>query len=540
MQDVANLSVPKLSNGAASSEKQESSLAQLDGGPPRPFAGNSAWSLLQRGMELSADKTALIVAQQPVDHLKGLVGPSTPSADCLTWSYTQLLRGATRLAAVFEEQVIMPNSTVAYLIPSGSEWALLVWVAALSCYNSAGLSQTLLRPDTEAELHRCLQLLTPSSIVVEHDADAARIDGIRDKTVTPFLGLCLGPVSTPRQGWLSLCDIAATRFANDETPIRANPASDSLDRIVSTIFTSGSSGLPKCVQKTVRTLLASTATRTPPKAGPTPAPTPVSAVITSNSQTVAFGMLYYCWHNAGAVVIPAGEFSPSSTLHAIERYRVSIIGHMPEYIRQIFTAPDFSMEKVKSLRSVFVTGAVVTAAEIKDLQRVVPSTPLYPIWGMSEAVGVLGWPVSFPTNPPTHMGAVSSGTVMPGARVRIVAEDGQIVRRGVLGEMHVGGDAVFSNYMGAMDRSNEYVDVGGKWFRTGDVAVMDESGLLYILGRSQDIIRTKEGPVFPSTLEDHLMTSFRDRVCLEPHDLSGLPKRVTNCDIGAGCWRSSF
>lgn len=83
------------------------------------------------------------------------------------------------------------------------------------------------------------------------------------------------------------------------------------------------------------------------------------------------------------------------------------------------------------------------------------------------------------------MGVASSGTVMAGGRIRIVDEDGCIARHGVPGELRVGGDVVFANYVGRVVASPLfYMDKHGKWFRTGDVAVLDDDGKIYILGRA--------------------------------------------------------
>lgn len=504
-----------LFGGITSSPESEDMLAELDGGPPRPLAGNSAWSLLQRGFDLSPNCAALIASQQPADHLQGLVGPCAPSADCLTWSYTQLRRGAARLASVFGQRQIPPTSIVLHLIPSSSEWGLLVCVAALRCYTIAGLPRALLESAADAELRRRLGLLTPSSIMVESETDATIIDSVRDKTKAPFLGVCLGPLTTTRRDWVSFCDIAESSFADEEYLINTYMASDNLDRVYSVVFTSGSSDLPKAVQKTVRTLLASTTAQARPKDAPIPAYTTVTAVISLNTQTVALGMIYWSWHNAGSVVIPAGNFSPTATLVAIERHRVNVIGHTPKSMLQVVRHAQYSQQRVKSVRNVFITGDIATETDLEELHQSIPGASVYPMWGMSEAVGVLGWPRGYPKHVSTHLGVASSGTAMPGGRLRIVDEDGCVTQRGVPGELHVGGHAVFASYVDrAVPPSLLYADGRGSWFKTGDFAVLDEDGQTYVLGRVQDVIKTRGSTLFPATIENRLMKHFNEEVCL--------------------------
>lgn len=509
--DAAAPASPTKMRSVVSSSPQES-LSELDGGPPRPLSGNSAWSLLQRGIDLSPNGPALVVAHQQGDHLQGLVGRSAPSADCLTWSYMQLMRGTARLGSVFERHQVQPRSTVLHLIPSCSEWALLVWVAALKCYTTAGLPQALLEPASEAELRRYLKILAPSCIVVESECEVARMDELRDQSQQPFLGLCMGQLTTPRRGWLSFGGIAEESWAGDENVMEANPVSDSLDRIVLTAFTSGTSGEPKCVQKSVRALLAATRTQSRTANHEKPINIPATAVISSNTLTLAHGLIYLCWHNAGLLVIPSGEFSAEATLHAIEKHKISLVGYMPWAIRAIVRHPEFSQEKIKFLRHVFITGTLATAAELAELQQAIPGGFVYPMWGMSEATGVLGWSV-YPKKAPTHLGVPSCGTAMPGARIRVVDEDGRVVRRGVAGELHVGGDVVFDKYVGIIpERDTFYENESGRWFRTGDAAVLDDAGHVYILGRVQDAIKCAGLWLHPATMENTLIEHFKEEV----------------------------
>ncbi|OAR05954.1 hypothetical protein LLEC1_01402 [Akanthomyces lecanii] len=513
MQKLGDILTPNVSLEVVPGPGPKDLLAELDGDSPRPLASSSAWSLLQRGFEINPDGTALIVAQQPSNHLKGLVEPSPPLADCLTWSYKQLRRGAARLASVFEDRQIPPNSTVVHLIPSNAEWALLVCVAALKCYTIAGLPPALLDSAAESELRRRLVLLAPSSIVVENEAAVEKIEKLRDDATSPFLGLCLGPLTTPHRGWMSFCDIAETSFADEEHLIKTNTAPDNPDRTFSIVFTSGSSDLPKGVQRTVRALLASTTAQASPRAGPRPAHTIVTAVVGSNTHTVALGMLYLSWNNARSVVIPAGDFSPAATLHAIERHGVSVIGHSPQGIVQLVRHAKYSQKNVRSLRNVFITGNIATSAELEELRQSFPGASVYPLWGMTEAVGVLGWPRAYPRSVPTHLGVASSGTVMPGGRIRLVDENNCVVQRGVPGELHVGGDVVFTSYVGrAAFPSLFYADECGRWFKTGDVAVLDDDGNVYILGRVQDVIKRKGLSLFPATIENCLMRHFKEEV----------------------------
>jgi len=104
-------------------------------------------------------------------------------------------------------------------------------------------------------------------------------------------------------------------------------------------------------------------------------------------------------------------------------------------------------------------------------------------YGMTE----IGMALSNPYDGPRRAGFV--GVPLPGVEVRLVAEQGVLVaEEGTPGEIQVRGPAVFREYWNAPDvTATSFVD---GWFRTGDVAVV-EQGSYRILGRSSvDIIKS--------------------------------------------------
>ena len=88
------------------------------------------------------------------------------------------------------------------------------------------------------------------------------------------------------------------------------------------------------------------------------------------------------------------------------------------------------------------------------------------------------------------------GVPISGVRTRLVAEDGSLVPHdgSTLGELQVAGETLFDGYLGLPEVTAASYAVeafGTRWFRTGDAAVIDESGFHRIVGRmSMDIIKT--------------------------------------------------
>ena len=96
------------------------------------------------------------------------------------------------------------------------------------------------------------------------------------------------------------------------------------------------------------------------------------------------------------------------------------------------------------------------------------------------------------------------GTPLPGVEVRLVDEDGAPVADGTPGELEVRGPTVFSEYWQRPEETRAAFRDG--WFRTGDVAVV-EDGSYRLLGRtSVDIIKTGGFKVSALEIEEVLRT----------------------------------
>jgi fatty acid CoA ligase FadD36 len=83
------------------------------------------------------------------------------------------------------------------------------------------------------------------------------------------------------------------------------------------------------------------------------------------------------------------------------------------------------------------------------------------------------------------------GTPIDGVRTRLVGDVGEVLRHdGVtIGELQVSGRTLFDRYLNRPEAMAESFE--GEWFRTGDAAVIDDSGFHRIVGRqSMDIIKS--------------------------------------------------
>jgi malonyl-CoA/methylmalonyl-CoA synthetase len=121
-------------------------------------------------------------------------------------------------------------------------------------------------------------------------------------------------------------------------------------------------------------------------------------------------------------------------------------------------------------------------------------------YGMTE----IGMALSNPLHGERRAGSV--GFPLPGVECRLLDEHcNDIDGDGVSGEIHVRGPNVFREYWQRQDATRDAFRDG--WFRTGDIAVIDD-GYWRILGRSSvDIIKTGGYKVSALEIEEALRTS---------------------------------
>ena len=139
-----------------------------------------------------------------------------------------------------------------------------------------------------------------------------------------------------------------------------------------------------------------------------------------------------------------------------------------------------------------VSGSAALPVSVMEKWKLVSGQTLLERYGMTE----IGMAISNPYNGIRRAGYV--GLPLPGVHIKIVDEQYKEVNTGEPGEIIVKGENVFSEYWNKPEATTKEFTADG-WFKTGDVAVV-EQGYIRIMGRnSVDII--KSGGYKISTLE---------------------------------------
>jgi long-chain acyl-CoA synthetase len=113
-------------------------------------------------------------------------------------------------------------------------------------------------------------------------------------------------------------------------------------------------------------------------------------------------------------------------------------------------------------------------------------------YGLSETSPVLTYQIAGRE----RMGSI--GIPIPSTEIQLMDDDGNVVALGEPGELCARGPQVFKGYW---QKDNSNVFHPGGWFKTGDVAVMDEDGYLKIVDRKKDMILVSGFNVYPNEIE---------------------------------------
>lgn len=93
------------------------------------------------------------------------------------------------------------------------------------------------------------------------------------------------------------------------------------------------------------------------------------------------------------------------------------------------------------------------------------------------------------------------GLPISSTECKIIDDDGGLTPNGESGELCIRGPQVMKGYLNRPEATAESIDSEG-WFKTGDIAVMNEEGYFKIVDRKKDMILVSGFNVFPNEIED--------------------------------------
>jgi fatty-acyl-CoA synthase len=213
-----------------------------------------------------------------------------------------------------------------------------------------------------------------------------------------------------------------------------------------------------------------------------------------HSVGILFAMTYLM-RGCTSVVARTSPFDPGRVLEIIRTEKINNFFAAPAMLQLMSRAPRYE-EYFGSVRWIISGGARIPTALIEEYYE--HGIRVLQIYGLTEA-GPLAV-ISDPNKGVTKIGSVGPPLFL--TNVRIVGDDGRELPPGQVGEVAAYGPNVMVGYWENPDATREAFRDG--CFLTGDLAVMDEDGYLYIVDRKKDMINSSGEHIYPAEVEDVL------------------------------------
>lgn len=159
---------------------------------------------------------------------------------------------------------------------------------------------------------------------------------------------------------------------------------------------------------------------------------------------------------------------------------------------------DLSEYDLSAWRLMHIGAQPVPPSLIKRWKNIFPDHEYDTNYGLSESIGP--GCVHLGVENIHKVGAI--GKAGFGWQVKIIALDGREVKQGEVGELAVFGPGVMKCYYKDEKASAEVLHDG--WLYTGDMAMMDEDGFIFLVDRKKDVIISGGENLYPVQIEDFL------------------------------------
>jgi long-chain acyl-CoA synthetase len=224
----------------------------------------------------------------------------------------------------------------------------------------------------------------------------------------------------------------------------------------------------------------------------------------------------------GACVTMLPRFDPEKALAIIERDKVTVFQGVPTMYNAMLHADGADTVDASCLRLCMSGGAAIPVELIRGFEEKFGCAILEG-YGLSETS-----PVASFNHPDRERKPGSIGTPIEGVEMQVWDDDGNEVPQGEVGEIVIRGHNVMKGYWERPDATEESID-GDGWFRTGDMAKMDEDGYFFIVDRKKDLIIRGGYNVYPREIEEVLY----EHPAIQEAAVLGVPDESLGEEVGA-------
>ena len=297
---------------------------------------------------------------------------------------------------------------------------------------------------------------------------------------------------------LLFCDVATRHSVSRDRDFAAlldlAPASTYVpharaDDLMTIMYTSGTTGVPKGIQHThfIRAMYATTMANAWRM-------TRESVVLHTGSLVFNGAMVTLLpAFMLGAAYIVHRAFDAAAFVDTVSRERVTHTMLVPSQIVAILDLPGLDAARLASLEMLVSLGAPLHREHRERLERVIPGR-FHELYGLTEGL------VTILDRADATRKRGSVGVPPPFYDLRIVDDAGLELPPGQVGEIIGRAPITMPAYLGR-DEETEAALRGG-WLHSGDLGYVDDDGFLFLVDRKKDMIDSGGVKVYPRDIEE--------------------------------------
>lgn len=272
-----------------------------------------------------------------------------------------------------------------------------------------------------------------------------------------------------------------------------------LDDIALLTYTSGTTGPPKGAMNTHGNILNVAAT-TAAWMGVEPGDAHLAVAPLFHITGAVIGAATPLLHDTTLVFV--NRTDPAVVVDAFAEHRITCTTGSITVFNALHRVEGAGPEDFASAKTLYSGGAPIPPATVEHFQERFGKY-IHNIYGMTETTSaVIAVPPGVEAPVDSASGSLSIGLPMPNIAARIVDKEGSPVPTGDQGELELSGPQIVPGYWQNPEATAGTMPEGR--LRTGDVAVMDEAGWVYIVDRLKDQINVSGYKVWPREVEDVL------------------------------------
>lgn len=197
--------------------------------------------------------------------------------------------------------------------------------------------------------------------------------------------------------------------------------------------------------------------------------------------------------SCGATLTLHDKFDPDEAAAEIGRSRITLMNSVPTVLQAIVQSSVWKKTDLTSLKTISIGSTDVPIPLIEQVHS--RQVPLIQIYGATET-GPIAIYQSIP-NAFTTVGSIGRKGIH--CEIKLADANGKAVPEGENGEIWVKGNNILDHYWNNKKATEDNMEAA--WFKTGDVAHLDESGNYWFADRIKHVIISGGENIYPAEIE---------------------------------------